>query len=45
MHFKNGGYSPMIAYFNSKCANVLFSRELAKKLEGTGVTVNVCTYL
>jgi retinol dehydrogenase 12 len=30
------------AYANSKLANVLFARELAKKLEGTGVTVNAC---
>jgi NAD(P)-dependent dehydrogenase (short-subunit alcohol dehydrogenase family) len=28
------------AYCQSKLANVLFSRELAKKLEGTGVTSN-----
>lgn len=28
------------AYSNSKLANILFSRELAKRLEGTGVTCN-----
>ncbi|KAJ6647388.1 Retinol dehydrogenase 12 [Pseudolycoriella hygida] len=28
------------AYYNSKLANILFSRELAKRLEGTGVTSN-----
>lgn len=28
------------AYCNSKLANILFSREMAKRLEGTGVTCN-----
>lgn len=32
-------YEPQISYRQSKLANVLFSRELAAKLEGTGVTV------
>lgn len=27
-------------YYASKCANIMFTRELAKKLEGTQVTVN-----
>lgn len=31
-------YSSLQAYSNSKLANVLFSRELAKRLKGTGVT-------
>jgi NAD(P)-dependent dehydrogenase (short-subunit alcohol dehydrogenase family) len=31
-------YSPMGAYATSKLANVLFTRALAKRLEGTGVT-------
>jgi len=34
---KYGGFS---AYANSKLANILFTYELARRLEGTGVTVN-----
>jgi NAD(P)-dependent dehydrogenase (short-subunit alcohol dehydrogenase family) len=33
-------YVTMEAYSRSKLANILFTRELAKRLEGTGVTVN-----
>ncbi len=33
-------YGIMKAYATSKLANVLFTRELAKRLEGKGVTVN-----
>lgn len=34
------GYRIMRAYSRSKLANMLFTRELAKRLAGTGVTVN-----
>jgi len=34
------GYSIMRAYDRSKLANVLYTRELAARLHGTGVTVN-----
>ncbi|XP_071102583.1 retinol dehydrogenase 13-like isoform X1 [Haliotis cracherodii] len=35
-----GKYSANLAYKNSKLANLLFTYELTKKLDGTGVTVN-----
>lgn len=34
------GYKVMAAYQRSKLANVLFTRSLARRLDGTGVTVN-----
>src|SRR6266581_3125627 len=36
------GYRGFRAYGQSKLAQILFTQELARRLEGTGVTVNAC---
>ena len=36
-----GRYRPFSVYGRTKLMNILFTRELARRLEGTGVTVNV----
>jgi NAD(P)-dependent dehydrogenase (short-subunit alcohol dehydrogenase family) len=38
LNFKTRRYNGWVGYGQSKLANVLFTKELAKKLEGTGVT-------
>ncbi|CAG2178248.1 unnamed protein product, partial [Oppiella nova] len=37
IHLRNGAYEALKAYSNSKLANVLFSRELAKRLNKTNI--------
>jgi NAD(P)-dependent dehydrogenase (short-subunit alcohol dehydrogenase family) len=40
LQFQRRGYAPMAAYGASKLANIAWSAELARRLEGTGVTSN-----
>jgi NAD(P)-dependent dehydrogenase (short-subunit alcohol dehydrogenase family) len=40
LQFAKGSYSAIGAYGQSKLANILFTRELARRLAGTGVTAN-----
>ncbi|KAK9817390.1 hypothetical protein WJX74_007547 [Apatococcus lobatus] len=38
VHYRHKSYNKQMAYGYSKLANVLFARELARRLEGTGVS-------
>ncbi|MGA3123006.1 MAG: SDR family oxidoreductase [Polyangiaceae bacterium] len=40
LQFQDGRYKAFGAYGQSKLANILFTRELARRLDGTGVTAN-----
>jgi retinol dehydrogenase 14 len=40
LQFEHGGYRIMSAYGRSKLAQILFTRELARRMQGSGVTVN-----
>jgi NAD(P)-dependent dehydrogenase (short-subunit alcohol dehydrogenase family) len=40
LEFKAGEYSSFAAYGQSKLSNILFTRELARRLDGTNVTAN-----
>lgn len=38
LHFENREYKPVVSYVQSKLANVLHALDLARRLEGTGVS-------
>ena len=40
LHFNKTSYSSMVAYSNSKLANVLFTTELSRRLSSTQISVN-----
>ncbi|MGZ6079091.1 MAG: SDR family NAD(P)-dependent oxidoreductase, partial [Myxococcaceae bacterium] len=40
LDYARGRYRPFVAYGRTKLMNLLFTRELARRLAGTGVTVN-----
>jgi NAD(P)-dependent dehydrogenase (short-subunit alcohol dehydrogenase family) len=40
MHFRHRPYDPMLAYGQSKTANVLFAVELSRRWSGDGITAN-----
>jgi retinol dehydrogenase-14 len=40
LHYEHGGFSILKSYSRLKLANVLFSNELARRLNGSGVTSN-----
>jgi NAD(P)-dependent dehydrogenase (short-subunit alcohol dehydrogenase family) len=40
LNFEKRKYAPWASYCQSKLANIVFTYDLAKRLEGTGVTVN-----
>ena len=41
LNWEHGGYGPILAYNRSKLANIVFTRGLSRRLEGTNITANV----